>query len=239
MSTELIIAMAVVSLAGLMRGFTGAGSSMLMACFFIHIFGPVQTVGIIILMELAISAQILPSVWDKIEWPVVVPMGAIATLLMPIGSWILVSANPAILAQATGFLVLIFAFILMMGYQYQGPKPLAVSLGVGAFSGFLMAVTSFGGPPVIIYFLSSTDTSATNRANIIGYLSLTLLSIVAIMLASGNIQWETAKTALLLLPVYVITTWIGSRLFQKSNEQLYRRITIGILFCAGLYGVLQ
>ena len=30
--------------------------------------------------------------------------------------------------------------------------------------------------------------------------------------------------------------WVGSRLFRRSSEALYRRVALGLLFCVGLYG---
>ena len=59
------LALAVAALAGLMRGFAGVGSGMLMAPFFVYIFGPVETVAIIILIEAVVTVQLMPSVWRK------------------------------------------------------------------------------------------------------------------------------------------------------------------------------
>ena len=52
MTPEMGIGIAIAAAAGLMRGFAGVGSGMLMAPFFVHLFGPVETVGIIILIEI-------------------------------------------------------------------------------------------------------------------------------------------------------------------------------------------
>ncbi|MDH5749890.1 MAG: sulfite exporter TauE/SafE family protein, partial [Rhodospirillales bacterium] len=61
MFTEsVLIAIAVAAAAGLMRGFAGVGSGMLMAPIFAVLFGPVATVAIIICMEIIVTAQLLP-----------------------------------------------------------------------------------------------------------------------------------------------------------------------------------
>ena len=221
-----------------MRGFAGVGSGMLMAPFFVRLFGPIDTVAIIILMEVVVTAQLLPTVWCEIHWPVVAPMGAAATLFMPIGSWLLVHSEPAHIATVISLLVITFSLILMSGWRYSGAKPLPATLAVGASSGVLMALTSLGNPPVMLYLLSSSDGAATNRANFTGYFALTLLALITLMMVSGLIKWTAVATVAYLVPVFMFSAWIGSRLFRESSEVLYRWIALAILLAAGLYGLL-
>ena len=239
MTTALLIAIAVAAAAGLMRGFAGVGSGMLMAPFFFRLFGPVETVGIIIMMELVVTAQLWPSVRREIDWRVIGPMGGVAALFMPLGSWLLVSLDPKLIGYAIAVLVIVFSLVLMTGWRYQGPKSLAATLSVGALSGTLMALTSLGNPPVMLYLLSSSDPAAVNRANFTGYFAVTLVALIALMAATGLIAWKTVGTVAALLPLFMLTAWVGSRLFRKSSEALYRRIALAILFCAGVYGLFQ
>ena len=48
---------------------------MLMAPVFAILFGPVQTVAVIILMEIVVTGQLLPGVRREIDWKVIAPMG--------------------------------------------------------------------------------------------------------------------------------------------------------------------
>jgi len=58
LTADLLAALAIAVAAGLMRGFAGVGSGMLMAPFFAVLFGPVVTVATIILMEIVVTAQV-------------------------------------------------------------------------------------------------------------------------------------------------------------------------------------
>ena len=89
-NTGFWIAAAVALLAGFMRGFVGVGSGMLMAPVFAILFGPLQTVGMVILLDAFVTARLLPSVHRQIEWRVIIPMAAAAALFMPVGTWFLV-----------------------------------------------------------------------------------------------------------------------------------------------------
>ena len=239
LTQELLIALGVAAAAGLMRGFAGVGSGMLMAPVFAILFGPVQTVAIIILMEVVVTAQLLPGVRREINWKLVAPMGIAAAILMPAGSWLLVSLDPELLVRGIAIVVIVSSLVLMVGWRYEGEKKLWASVGVGAVSGVLIASTSLGNPPVMVYLLSGRDPAATNRANFTGYFAVTLVVLIAMMALAGLIDRNALVTAAMLLPVFMLGAWVGSRLFRKSSEALYRRVALGLLFCVGLYGLLR
>ena len=239
LTTEILAAAVAATAAGLMRGFAGVGSGMLMAPFFAILFGPVQTVAIIILMEIVVTAQLLPGVRREINWNVVAPMGIAAAIFMPAGSWLLVTLDPDLLARFIALVVLVFSIVLMTSWRHDGTKKPWASAGVGAFSGVLMASTSLGNPPVMVYLLSGPDGAATNRANFTGYFAVTLVALIAMMAVSGLIDRNAVVTAAMLLPVFMAGAFVGSRLFRKSSEAFYRRIALALLFCVGVYGLLR
>lgn len=236
---ELLLAMGVAAAAGLMRGFAGVGSGMLMAPFFAILFGPIRTVAVIILMEIVVTAQLLPGVHREIRWKTIAPMGLAAAAFMPLGSWLLVSLDPELLARFIALVVVIFSVVLMIGWRHGGEKNPWTSAGVGAVSGVLMASTSLGNPPVMAYLLSGRDGAATNRANFTGYFGVTLVALIAMMSAAGLIDRDSLVTAAILLPVFMAGAYVGSRLFRKSSEALYRRVALGLLLVVGCYGLIR
>jgi uncharacterized membrane protein YfcA len=237
--TAFWIAVGVAGAAGLLRGFAGVGSGMLMAPVFAILFGPVETVVMIVLMEVVATAQLLPGVRREIDWRVVVPMGAVAAATMPAGSWLLVSLDPTLIARGIAAIVLIFSVVLMSGWRYRGEKRTATTMAVGAVSGAMMAATSLGNPPVMLYLLSSRDRAATNRANFTGYFAITLVALIAWMSFMQLIGWTAIWRAAAILPAFLAATWVGSRLFRKSSEALYRRLALTLLVCVGVYGMVR
>ena len=234
-----LVAVCVVLVAGFMRGFVGVGSGMLMAPVFAIIFGPLETVAMIILMELMVTVQLLPSVHQLIEWRVVVPMGIAAAVFMPFGTWLLLTVDAELMARGIAAVVLIFVLLLMSGWRYQGPKRLGFTLGVGTVSGTLMAATSLGNPPVMLYLLSSTDSAAINRANFTGYFCITLVTLLSLMILKGLIVAPAVIRAALLLPAFAAAAWLGARYFRKANDKLYRWVALGLLLCVAIFGVLR
>ena len=59
------------------------------------------------------------------------------------------------------------------------------------------------------------------------------------MTLAGLIDRSAVVTAALLLPGFMAAAWVGSRLFRKSSEALYRRVALALLFLVGLYGLLR
>lgn len=237
MNEATLLAVAIACAAGLLRGFAGVGSGMLMAPFFVHIFGPVQTVGIIILIEIVVTGQLLPTVYRLIRWRTILPMGAAAAACMPLGSWLLVSLDTSALQAGVALVVIVSAVVLMTGWRYDGPRPLAATLGVGGVSGLLMALTSLGNPPVMVYLLSGRDDAATNRANFTGYFAVTLVALIVWMASRGMLPLAVVGEAAVLLPGFMLAVWLGSRAFRKSSEALYRRVALGIIAASGLYAL--
>ncbi len=239
LTADFLVAMGVAVAAGLMRGFAGFGSGMLMAPVFAILFGPVETVAIIILVETVVTVQLMPGVLGDIEWRFVGPMGAAAALFMPLGSWLLVSMEPGVMARVMAVIVVAFAVVLMTGWRYRGERRLLPTAGVGAVSGVMMAATSLGIPPVMLYMLSGRDTAVRNRANVIAYFAVTLTVLIALMSAAGMMSWDAVWRAAMLTPGFMLTTWIGGRLFRQSSENLYRRVALVFLLGVGVFGLLR
>jgi uncharacterized membrane protein YfcA len=116
-------------------------------------------------LEFVASVQLLPQALKHTEWRFVMPLGLAAATLMPAGAHLLRSSDPALLTKVMAVVVLGFVIVMMAGWRYQGEKRLLSTLGVGAVSGALMAATSMGNPPVLIYMLAGQDSAARNRAN--------------------------------------------------------------------------
>jgi uncharacterized membrane protein YfcA len=104
----------------------------------------------------------------------------------------------------------------------------------------MMATTSVGGPPVLLYLLSGNDPPQVTRANIVTYYFLTQFLLIVIVLATGVAGWEALARGVVLFPVMITSAWIGVRLFHGlASERLYRNVALVILFATGLFGLLR
>ncbi len=233
-SPELALAAAVTVVAGLMRGFTGFGSAMVMSPLLSLIYGPVQGVATVMILESAVTLQLMPGVIGGTRWREVGPMAIAATVMIPLGGYILLNADPGILRRVIGAAVLAFALVMLCGWRYGGPRRLSISLAIAALSGTMVSSVGIGGPPVLIYWLSGSDAARQNRANIISYFAFISVGVLVTFLLNGVIGVETVWRAAVVAPFFLLSAHLGSRLFGRSSEALYRRVALYFLLAVGI-----
>lgn len=238
--TGLMIALGVTLVAGLMRGFAGFGSAMLMAPIFAILFGSAEMVVTVVAIELVVSLQLFPQVRTSADWKTLAPMSVAACVAMPLGVWALASVDKGTIVTAVSAVIVVFVALMWTGWKYRGRRSTGATVAVGAVSGAMMATTSVGGPPVLLYLLSGNDPPAVNRANIVTYYFLTQFLLIVIVLASGVAGWQALARAAVLFPLMIAGAWLGGRLFHGlASERLYRNVALGILFATGLFGLLR
>jgi uncharacterized membrane protein YfcA len=116
-------------------------------------------------------------------------------------------------------------------------RPLILSTGMAC--GILNGAAAIGGPPVILFYLSSPAAVTVSRASIIAY----FLGIDAMSLAMASIQGlTTIKTLLVtsfcLVPLYLGIT-IGSRMFIKTEKKSFRQHVLILLIILSVAGLLR
>ncbi|MBS0224394.1 MAG: sulfite exporter TauE/SafE family protein [Proteobacteria bacterium] len=234
------IPLGVTLVAGLMRGFAGFGSAMLMAPIFAILFGSAEMVVTIVAIELVVSLQLFPQVRRRADWKTLAPMSIAACIAMPLGVWALASVDKGTIVTAVSAVIVVFVLLMWSGWKYRGGRSTAATVAVGAASGAMMATTSVGGPPVLLYLLSGNDPPDVNRANIVTYCFLTQFLLIVIVLASGVAGWEALARAVVLFPLMIAGAWLGGRLFHGlASERLYRNVALGILLATGTFGLLR
>jgi uncharacterized membrane protein YfcA len=233
-------AIGVTLIAGLMRGFSGFGSAMLMAPIFAILFGSADMVVTVVAIELVVSLQLFPQVRRHADWKTLAPMSIAACAAMPLGVWLLASVDKGTIVTAVSAIIVGFVVLMWIGWKYRGGRSTAAAAVVGALSGAMMATTSVGGPPVLLYLLSGNDPPAVNRANIVTYYFLTQFLLIVIVLATGVAGWQALARAAVLFPVMTLGAWAGGRLFHGlASERLYRNVALTILFATGMFGLLR
>ncbi|MBM3574020.1 MAG: sulfite exporter TauE/SafE family protein [Alphaproteobacteria bacterium] len=232
------IAAAVAAAAGLLRGFAGFGSAMLMAPIFAILFDATEMVLLVAIMELATSLHLFPQTRRDCRWSLVGPVTIAACLAMPVGIWILFNVDRVAIQKFVSAAVVIFALVMLTGWRWRGGRALTPTIVVGAVSGAMMATTSVGGPPVILYLLSGDDPARIVRANVIAFYFITLTAICALVFWFGAAGWSPFAWAALLLPFMLGGSAIGSRLFRGAHERVYRNVALAVLAIVGVIGLI-
>jgi uncharacterized protein len=221
--------------AGLIRGFSGFGSALINAPVLSLIWGPTIGVPVAALIEVAPAIQLTPKAIKIANWKTVWAFGIPALILLPAGTFILVSVPADDMRRAIGAIVLVVALILWSGWRYRGPRGVMPSMCVGLVGGSLAGATGVAGPPVILYLMSSDDSPAQTRANLIAYFTIILFGIVATFSLKGLVSLNTLWLAAAMLIPFIAGTAIGTRMFPLASERIFRNIALTTLTVSSLY----
>jgi len=227
--TTLIVAIAIAGAAGVVRGITGFGGSMVMSPPLALLVGPRLTVPVVLLLESLIAAPMLWHTRRLVNWRLMGAILAAACVTVPLGTLILVRMDPPIMRRAIALTVVVFGVILLVGWRYAGRPRVATSMGLGALSGTMLGATGVGGPPVVLYLLSGPDPVATTRANLTLYVTVVSLFALAALAYHGVLDRAAAVASLWLAPAYYIGLLIGTRVFPRLSDTRFRQFTLVLL----------
>lgn len=230
---------AITLLGGVMRGFSGYGSGLLMAPVFSLLLAPADVVAIILLLNLLTSLQLMPAFLRRVDWRLAFRLFVPSLAGLPIGLYFLHSVDAVILRRTVAFLVILVAVLMLSGWHYCGRRGVLQDGVVGVSSGFMTAVGGIGGPPVILYLLSDRSLSAgVFRAVCLTYFSMGQVATLVPMSVSGIVTVHQLINVVLLLPVAMLANFLGAFLHRWSegrNQTLFRRVSLLFLLATGMF----
>lgn len=226
-----------VLVAGVILGFSGFGAGLVLVPLLSLIYSPRDAVAILMLVGLLGSSLLVPNAARHTVWRESFPVALAALAAVPLGSYTLLTLDPEIMQQVIGIFVLGLSLPLFRGARYSGSRGIPMSAAAGAFSGAVAGATGLGRLIVAIYFLSSHDAAASQRANIIIVgTSMAVLNVI-ILTYTGVITLELAVRATLLFLPFAATIWVGTRFFKSTPGPLFRRIVLSMVMVIALITV--
>lgn len=215
--------------AGVVRGYSGFGFSLLAITALSLVLTPVQIVPSIFMLELAASLHLLPGIWRQINWRAILYLMIGTVVATPFGVHALANVPAAPMTLAMAIFVLVAAALLARGFALgRMPGPVA-TVATGAATGIANGAFGIGGPPVVLFFLSSPAAVNVGRASSIAYFLGTDTVGLAAQASEGLIESGHLWRALAFLPALVVGVWLGARSFQGADPAIFRRWVLRIL----------
>lgn len=226
---DFALALAIAAIAGVVRGFSGFGSAMLMAPPLAAIYSPSVAIPMIALMEFGVGLTLLPKAVPIARWPTVLRLAAAACAGVPLGALLLVTIPADVMRWAISVAILGALVLLALGLGRKGEATPAGAYATGALSGLTSGSVGMGGPPVVLYYLAGRDPAAEIRASLICFFIATAVLQIGAYTVNGTLVWDNAVTGLALLPGFVLGSVLGTRLFHQSRESAYRRAAMALI----------
>jgi uncharacterized protein len=228
---------AIALLSGVARGFSGFGSALIFMPLASSIAPPRLVAALLLVVDFVAAAPLLPNAWRQADRKATAVMVAGAFIGVPIGTYFLVRLDPVTTRWLiSGFVAALLA-LLLSGWRYRGKDYAALSVGIGWLSGFCSGLAQTGGPPIVGYWLGRPIASEIARANILLFFGASdLFSLVSYAL-TGLITADALRFSCLVGPVYGVGVWLGSRLFGRASETLFRSVCYALIAAAVLVGL--
>jgi len=234
MSATFAVAAGAAMLAGLVRGFSGFGSALVLSPSLAALYGPKVAVPVALVLELALAVPLVPRAWPLIDWRRIGLLCAAATVTVPVGARLLAIVDPLALRWAICALVFVAVALLAFGWSYEGRPHASATAATGALSGLLGGSTGLSGPPVIFYELAGTRPVASVRASFIVFFSWVDVVAIVVFTVGGALTSRVLLIGLLLTPFYLAAALVGAGLFGRASPAFYRRLAIVVLACVAV-----
>jgi hypothetical protein len=234
-----VLALCTVLFAAFIRGLAGFGFALILAPILLLILSPVAVVVINLLLSMLSNILVLIRSFARIDIKRVLPMALSSLLGIPVGVWIISVIAPSVLRVLIGVVIICFAVLLAFGFRkaFAGER---LSSGVaGFFSGILSTSTSLGGPPVVLFMHSQEWPKEIIHPSLAGYFMLLGICSLGALSFAGHVNVETIITAASLAPALLTGTGLGIIVFNRVNARFFRGLSLAIVICAGLLGVVS
>jgi uncharacterized protein len=236
--TDLALAFAVATLAGVVKGLVGFAMPMIL----------ISGLGMFLPPEIALAGLILPTLvtnglqalrqgwaaaWSSVkQFRVFLGFG----LVLLLTSAQFVRVLPAnVMLLIIGIPVTMFAVMQLTGFGFTLAAPSKrIEAAIGAVAGFIGGLSGVWGPPTVAY-LTALNTPKDEHIRVQGVIyGLGAVALLGAHIGSGVMRLETLPFSVFLLLPAVLAMQIGMRLQTRIDQATFKKATLVVLLIAGL-----
>lgn len=218
--------------AGFVRGFSGFGAALVFMPVASSLVDPRLAAGTFLLVDYLGALPLAFGALRRCQWKTVLPAAVAALGTVPLGAALLASGEVPVLRWLISLTALALVALLASGLRYRGSPVWLVSVAVGGVAGFSGGLSQIAGPPVVAYWMSGPAPVPVIRANLIAFFFLTSAGAFLAYWWNGVLGTATFVLAAVLLPVMLVATLAGSRLFGLASEPAYRTMALALIAVA-------
>ncbi|WP_068118071.1 sulfite exporter TauE/SafE family protein [Tropicimonas marinistellae] len=235
----LALALGITFVAGFVKGTTGFAMPMIMISGLASFLSP----------ELALAGLILPTLvtnvmqalrdgiaaaWRAVRrFRIYFAVGGACILL---AGQLVTALDPRIVYALIGIPITGFGLLQIVGWRPRiAPENQRVAeVGLGAASGIVGGISGVWGPPLVMY-LTALGTPKAEQVRTQGVaFALAAVLLVATHLQSGVLNTRTLPFSGLMLVPALAGMWIGQRVQDGLDQEMFRKATLVVLMLAGL-----
>ncbi len=225
---------AVSFVAGLVRGFSGFGSGLVLLPATAAVLGPLAGITAMTVADLAGPSLIVRRAVREVHVPDLARLLGATALALPLGVALLLLLDPVVFRYGLAIVALTTLGFLMSGLRYRGTLTPPLIYTTGGLAGLLGGTVGVPGPPIITLYLASTLPAASIRATILVYLFVYDIYLLGLYALKGRLLVEALVIGVFLAVPNIVGNSVGAKIFRPSLERFYRATAYVIIAFSAL-----
>ena len=219
----------IVLTASVIRGYAGFGFSAIVVAGASLFLPTREVVPFVLLLEIVASLQMATQILQHVNWRMVLSILAASVLFIPLGQYVLLWVRVEPMRVIAAILMLAAVVLTATGRPLPVKNETKGWFLIGTVSGFMTGLLAIGGMWLMIFLLGSGIKVATVRASLVALFFATDSYAVLIGTAQGLINSNILVRSIWALPALFLGVWIGSRKFESSNADTYKKVVLWVL----------
>ena len=236
---EFIALTLIVTVAGIIRGFSGFALSGLVMATAIFILPPIALIPMLWWLEMAASLLLVKGGWADADRPTTFILVAGSVLGWPLGLGMMTALDvetSKIVALAI-VVTLALSQLVKVKLAVLATKPGRYAAGIVA--GIVSGLSSVGPMVVALFFLANDTPARQMRGSIVLFLFLSSILSFFIQLAFGVMDTSGIARGLIFAAPTALGVAIGLRMFVPKLEKYYRPVCLSLLIGLASFGLLK
>jgi uncharacterized protein len=233
----IVFGLLAIFMAGFTYGLTGFGFGLVSVPLLLLVLPPQSVVPITLLLASVTGVLVVWEAWRCIQirriWPLLVG----GVMGIPVGTWVLTVLDANVLKVIIGAIISLSALAFLCGFHKPVGREKLTSIPIGVASGIMNGATGMSGPPVILFFSNQGVEKSIFRANLATYFLILNLITFPAQWVGGLLTRDVFTHVLWFLPALALGSWLGIRLAQRVNENLFRRVALTLVAATGIISV--
>lgn len=234
---ELPTLVALVIIAGLVRGFAGFGTALIYVPVAARYLEPAEVVVSLLIMDVFGPLPLLRRAWADGDHRQALQLSAGGMIGVPVGVWLLTRAEPETFRWVASLLALGLLVLVAGGVRFPGRPGGPLLTGIGTLSGVMGGFSGMSGPPVVLFQLGGDGRPAVIRANLLLFFTGLELAGLATFGLLGMLSPHLVALGLLLALPYTAATVAGAGVFRRRGDVMFRRAAYLLVGGAALSGL--
>lgn len=236
--TWAIVAAIIIILVGAMiQGLAGFGFSQFAIPLLVLFIISGELIPIMVVLSLFLNIMMVHDLRKDVRVKRIWPLMAGGLFGIPLGTYLLIMANPDHIKILIGSLILIFGITQLIGIRKHFRDERIAMAPIGFTGGVLQGSVSMSGPPVILFFSNQGFTKQEFRASLVAFFLFMNIVTLPVYLYAGLLTGTVLTSSLVLLPGMALGTFMGLRMAHRVPEEKFKKFVLVLVMIFGCMSI--